>query len=113
MKRSARIIALVLFAALALPVLAWNLDAKNINALIFEREGRILFTLFNAGPGSPEFLCGTGTGAQWFTIAACTDELCAAHVNRMASLLLAAKVSGKRVHVQRTVCAVTEVALKP
>jgi len=113
MKRMAKIWVLALLAAVALPVLAWNLDAKNVNALRFEKSGRILFTLFDTGPGSAEFLCASSSGGQWFYIEACTDELCAAHVNRMASLLLAAKVSGKRVHVQRNACVVTEVALKP
>lgn len=104
---------IVMLLFMALPANAWNLAAKNINALRFEKSGRILFTLFDDGPGSSEFLCGSGSNAQWFYIEACTEAMCAARVNRMASMLLAAKVSGKRVHVQRTNCVVTEVAMKP
>lgn len=94
-------------------VWGWNLPAKNINALQFKKSGVIEFTMFDNGPGSAEFQCGTGPRSQWFYIEACTDALCVARVNRMASMLLAAKVAGKRVHVQRSNCVVTEVALKP
>lgn len=38
---------------------------------------------------------------------------CHKAVDRMASMLLAAKLAGKAVHVQRETCIVTEVALKP
>lgn len=106
---------ILLLTALLLTITAhaWNLPAKNVNALRFEKNGRILFTLFDNGPGSAEFQCGTGANSQWFYIVACTEAMCVSRVNRMASMLLAAKVAGKRVHVQRSNCVVTEVALKP
>jgi hypothetical protein len=98
------------------PVLAWNLPAKHINALRFEKDGAIHFTLFDAGSAGVEFFCkDTGSDRQWLVITACpsVDAGCLSSANRMASMLLAAKVSGKMVHVQRAACEVTEVALKP
>ncbi len=113
MKTEFKIVLVLAVLLAAVPALGWNLAAKNINALIFDKSGKIAFTLFDDGPGSAEFQCGTGAKPQWFYIEACTEALCVARVNRMASMLLAAKVSGKRVHVQRSNCVVTEVALKP
>jgi hypothetical protein len=100
---------------IATPLSAWNLDAKQINALQFFKNGRIEFTLFEAGAVEPEFRCSTGARGQWFFIAACSagDQGCLASTNRMASLLLAAKLARAPVHVQRNNCEVTEVALKP
>ena len=94
---------------------AWNLAAKRVNALEFERTGQVRFTLFNAGASGDEFLCGTGGGRQWFIIAACgrDDTRCQSATNRMSSMLLSAKLAGKRVHVQRAACIVRGVALKP
>ena len=95
--------------------LAWNLDAKNVNALRFEKSGRIQFTLFTQGTAGSEFFCKTGAARQWFVISPCvaSDTQCVAASNRMASMLLSAKLAGTAVHVQRSACAVTEVALKP
>jgi hypothetical protein len=94
---------------------AWNLDAKHINALEFFRDGRITFTLFDAGASGPEFRCAGGV--QWFFVRACgtgvTAAECLASVQRMGSMLLAAKLSGKQVFVERSACEVTRVALKP
>lgn len=94
---------------------AWNLSARGINALSFDKSGKILFTLFDSGMSGPEFLCGTVANRQWFFISACStaDSACLASVNRMASMLLSAKLAGKQVHVQRNGCEVTETALKP
>lgn len=96
--------------------LAWNLDAKYLNALRYQKDGTIYFTLFESGDSGSEFQCkSSGTNRQWFKISACDSETsqCLEAVNRMASTLLAAKLSGKRVHVQRNQCEVSEVALKP
>ncbi len=98
------------------PALSWNLAAKHINALQYTKSGVIEFTLFDEGTNTPEFQCNPeAPRGQWFYISACTDgdEQCLAAVNRMASTLLTAKISGKPVHVQRSGCEVTEVALKP
>jgi hypothetical protein len=94
---------------------AWNLAARGINALEFNKSGKILFTLFENGMSGPEFLCGTGANRQWFFVSACsaTDSACLAGVNRMASMLLSAKLAGKQIHVQRNNCEVTAAALKP
>ena len=110
------IVTLVLMACVSTSsVYAWNLGAKGINALRFEKSGRIYFTLFNKGMSGAEFLCGTGARKQWFFVNACgaTDSACLASVNRMASMLLSAKLAGKLIHVQRNGCEVTETALKP
>jgi hypothetical protein len=73
--------------------------------------------LFNQGSSGAEFLCGAAgtSNNQWFVVAPCVsgDAACLAAVNRMASMLLSAKLAGKPVHVQRNVCDVTEIALKP
>jgi hypothetical protein len=94
---------------------AWNLSARGINALQFEKSGKIVFTLFENGMSGPEFLCGTGANSQWFYVSACSaaDSVCLASVNRMASMLLSAKLAGKQVHVLRNNCEVTAAALKP
>ena len=107
-----------IFAALSIVLLAptaqaWNLDAKYVNALRFEKSGEIVFTLFANGQNGDEFKCQTTR--QWFEISACgaNDQACVESVNRMASMLLAAKMAGRPVHVQRSNCLVTETALKP
>jgi len=100
----------------AVPILAWNLEAKHINALAFYKDGRIRFTLFDSGNSGPEFLCkASGTDRQWLYISPCdpNSSACLSHVDRMASLLLTAKETGRPVHVLRVNCEVTEVALKP
>ncbi len=115
--------------------IAWNLEAMQINALKFKKDGTIQFTLFEPG-SSNEFLCSAGpvdspgSGSQWFMIPACQRQIrgekagrtfvfpedfdkCSASVERMASMLLAAKLAGRPVHVQRNGCRVSEVAMKP
>lgn len=113
--------------------LAWNLSARNINALRFEKDGTILFTLFDSGTSGPEFICDEfrnpgDRGGQWFQITSCNkgkggqnnsaSNTCLSSVDRMAEMLLKAKLEGVPVHVTRTTdpapgCEVTETALKP
>ena len=108
---------LCLFAGLLVfeSATAWNLAAKRVNALEFELTGQVRFTLFDSGATGAEFQCGTGGGAQWFIIAACRrdDARCLSATNRMSSMLLSAKLAGKRVHIKRAACIVRGVALKP
>lgn len=114
MKRVYVLTAVITLLALAAPpALSWNLGARHINALRYEKSGRILFTLFDSGTSGAELQCQTNN--QWFVISACpsNDAGCIASVNRMGSALLAAKLGGRPVHVQRSGCEVTEVALKP
>ena len=107
---------------------AWNLDAKYVNALRFEKDGTIEFTLFESGIGDSEFLCDLtpppgSSGPQWFRISSCAigrgkgnksaGSTCLSSVDRMAEMLLRAKLEGVPVHVQRELCEVTEIALKP
>jgi hypothetical protein len=91
---------------------AWNTAPMSINALEFFKtgladaniNGRIKFTLFESGTRGPEFRCGdTGFFGVWFFIERCApaDSACQANVQRMGSMLLAAKLAGKRVRVQR------------
>ena len=94
----------------------WNTPPKSINALAFAKSGRISFTLFDQGTSGPEFECATaGTDKQWLFVSPCAanDAACLASVGHMASLLLSAKVTARAVHVYRTGCEVTAVALKP
>ena len=94
----------------------WIGPARHVNALSFFKDGRVEFTLFESGTTGNEFHCAPGTTRpQWFVITPCTDQdaSCLASVDRMASMLLAAKLSGKAVHIGWTDCEVTEVALKP
>ena len=109
-------ILLIVLIALSVPApstLAWNLKAMHVNALIFARNGAISFSLFDQERSGAEFTCSPDN--VWFTIRACpgSDAACIAGVNRMASMLLAAKLSGKMVHVERDGCEVIEIALKP
>lgn len=107
------ILAVLLIALLASIAQAWNLDAKYVNALKFDKNGQIFFTLFENGQSGNEFKCQGNQ--QWFEISACgtNGQACVESVNRMASMLLAAKMAGRSVHVQRSNCLVTETALKP
>ncbi|MGB5708148.1 MAG: hypothetical protein WBM41_15110 [Arenicellales bacterium] len=111
---------------------SWNLGAKNINALRFEKDGTILFTLFESGNTGPEYICDItldfgDRGKQWFQISPCdigkgkgnksASPSCLSSVDRMAEMLLKAKLEGVPVHVTRETnpdrCGVTETALKP
>lgn len=115
MKIALRVTLVGLFALLVTPAFGWNLPAKQVNALSYLKSGEIRFTLFSSGSTGSEFLCRTSPNSQWFRISPCGSGSpeCLAAVNRMASTLLAAKLAGKAVHVQRSGCDVTEVALKP
>lgn len=92
---------------------AWNLGAKHINALNFDTDGRVNFTLFESGTSGEEFQCSDI--GPWFVIPACSDSdaTCVRRRDRVASMLLAAKLAGRAIHVERSGCRVSEVALKP
>jgi hypothetical protein len=109
---------------------AWNLEAKYVNALRFQKDGTIQFTLFDSGTSGPEFICDPSIptvpvegGGQWFVIHSCdvgqgqgnnsASSACLSSVDRMAEMLLKAKLQGAPVHVTRDLCTVTETALKP
>jgi len=93
---------------------AWNTPAMNVNALQVEKNGTIRFTLFDSENPNQEFSCGSGE-SKWLVIGPCgaNDLQCMAAVNRMASMLITAKSTRKKVHVQNAACDVTQVALKP
>ena len=116
--------------ASAMSAYAWNLQAGAVNALRFEKDGTILFTLFVSGNSGPEYICDESLpfgdrGKQWFQISSCAigkgkgnnsaSSTCLASVDRMAEMLLKAKFEGVPVYVTRepSQCAVTETALKP
>lgn len=103
-------LAIMLLASIAQ---AWNLNAMYVNALRFDKNGQIFFTLFEKGQSGNEFKCQGNQ--QWFKISVCgaNDQACIESVNRMASMLLAAKMAGRSVHVQQNNCLVTETALQP
>ena len=133
MKRNfVAVTASLIVLSLATTSFAWNLGAKYVNALRFEKDGTILFTLFDSGLGGPEYICDitlppADRGGQWFQISPCdvgqgkgnesASSTCLSSVDRMAELLLKAKLERVSVHVTREVnpdrCGVTEVALKP
>jgi len=133
MRKSVIAVAISLIAlSLATTSLAWNLGAKYVNALRFEKDGTILFTMFNTGTGGPEYVCDESIpagdrGKHWFQISSCSigngkgnnsaSSSCLSSVDRMAEMLLRAKIEGIPVHVTRETgparCGVTEVALKP
>ena len=105
---------LLVLALVSAPAHAWNLDAKHINALSFNVDGSIKFTLFENGRSGPEFMCLSDT--PWFRIQNCSQSdpaSCIAYTDRVADMLMNAKLSGKAVHLQQTRCRVFEVALKP
>lgn len=126
------IMSIILLAG-ATSVFAWNLGARNVNALRFEKDGTILFTLFESGTSGPEFICDEflplgDKGGQWFQITSCdkgkgehnksASNTCLSSVDRMAEMLLKAKSAGIPVHVTRKTdptlgCEVSETALKP
>lgn len=111
---SARVaIAGLVFVLAATPAVGWNLGAKHVNALIYRKDGSIRFTLFDEGAAGEEFRCSGRD--PWLQITACpaNAEICRDAVQRMGSALLAAKLAGRPVHVKRSECDVTEIALKP
>ena len=127
----ATIISIVVLTA-ATAAFAWNLSAKHVNALRFEKDGTILFTMFATGTGGPEYVCDESIpagdrGKHWFQISSCSigngkgnnsaSSSCLSSVDRMAEMLLRAKIEGIPVHVTRVTgpdrCGVTETALKP
>lgn len=122
----------ILVLASSTAAFAWNLSAKYVNALRFEKDGTILFTLFDAGTSGPEYICDEtlplgDRGGQWFQISPCdigrgkgnnsASSTCLSSVDRMAEMLLKAKLMGAPIHVTRETnpfrCGVTETALKP
>ena len=128
---SAMVASIILLVSSA-SAFAWNLNARHINALRFEKDGTILFTLFDSGVSGPEFICDEtldfgDRGKQWFQISSCdigkgkgnnsASSTCLSSVDRMAEMLLKAKLEGVPVHVTRETdpdgCGVTETALKP
>ena len=131
---SATVASIILLAS-STSAFAWNLEARYINALRFEKGGTILFTLFDSGVSGPEFICDEtldfgDRGKQWFQISSCNkgkgskgkdnnsaSSTCLSSVDRMAEMLLKAKLEGVPVHVTRETnpfgCGVTETALKP
>ena len=112
--------------AMSTSAFAFNLGARYVNALRFQKDGTIQFTLFDSGTDGDEFICDPDIptvpvegGGQWFVIASCGQgsssavSNCLSSVDRMAEMLLKAKLEGVPVHVTRDLCAVTETALKP
>ena len=122
----------IVLLALSTSAFAWNLGARNVNALRFEKDGTILFTLFDSGTSGPEYICDItlpsgDRGKVWFQISSCdigqgkgnksASSTCISSVDRMAEMLLKAKLGGVPIHVTRETnpdrCGVTETALKP
>ncbi len=91
---------------------AWNLGAKEVDVVRVEKSGKVSFTLRELGDGNQVFSCEADT--SWFYISPCSsdDPVCVAAVDRMASTLVAARLAGEPVSVERANCAVTEVALR-
>ena len=102
---------------------SWNLGAMYIEALNFNDDGSIHFTLLHPDPNIYEFKCDVNETDPWFVIESCdvgngasnksASPTCTASVERMADMLLTAKVNRIPVHVQNDDCAVRQVALKP
>ncbi len=105
------------------PAWGWNLRELYIEALQFRDDGTIRFTLLDPRPDIYEFKCDVNGVSPWFQIDSCdigngkgnksASPTCTASVERMADMLLTAKVNRIPVHVQRDECTVREVALKP
>ena len=125
MKKTALLLGCLVMMGSSLQAYSWNLEAKNINALRFIKDGTIRFTLFDAGDSGPEYICNQDDveEGQWLFITSCNkgkgkgnksaSPNCIASVDRMASMLLEAKTSGRSIHVEVDSCKVREVALKP
>ena len=104
--------------------MAWNEGAMYIEALQFRDDGTIRFTLLDPDPEVYEFECDPSlTRPVWFEIPSCdvgkgkgnksASPSCLANQSRMGDMLLQAKLFSVPVHVQRDLCTVSEVALKP
>ena len=104
--------------------MAWNTGAMFIEALQFRDDCTIQFTLLDPDPNFYEFECDPSlTRPVWFEIPSCdigngkgnksASPSCIANQSRMGDMLLQAKLFSVPVHVQRDLCMVSEVALKP
>lgn len=104
----------LIFSFLMLPTfaLAWNLDAMHVSAVDYGSDGTVRFTLRPDPAVNADFMCTASS--QWFIINRCApnDMLCHAGVNRMSSLLLAAKLGNRPVHVFRSNCSVSSVVMR-
>lgn len=104
-------------------VLAWNTPAMKVEALLFHEDGTIEFTLLDPDPTRYEFVCDLSTNSVFLRIDPCdvgvgngkkaTNPNCNVAVDRMAELLLRAKVEQIPVHVFREDCKVVQTSLKP
>lgn len=91
---------------------AWNTGGYLVNWIQYEKNGVIEFTLYDSGDSGSSFQCNAAGNVR-LRIEPCgsAGAECVAAVNRMATTLLTSKVSGKPVHIQNNVCAVTQVAI--
>jgi hypothetical protein len=104
-------------------VSAWNTPAMKVEALLFHEDGTIEFTLLDPDPAHYEFVCDLGTNSVFLKIDPCdigvgngkkaTNPNCNVAVDRMAELLLRAKIEQIPVHVFREDCKVVQTSLKP
>ena len=105
------------------PQQTWNPERYARNARFVADLGAPVLDLLDPRPGIYEFKCDVNGISPWFQIDSCdigngkgnksASPTCTASVERMADMLLTAKVNRIPVHVQRDDCAVSEVALKP
>lgn len=105
---------LLVLALVSAPAHAWNQKARYISALSFDVNGKIKFTLFENGKSGAEQMCRTDD--PWFDVQGCTSPnatSCVDYADRIANMLMNAKLAGKAVHVHQVTCTVFEVALKP
>lgn len=118
------LIATALMLAYSASAVAWNTGAMYIEALQFRDDGTIRFTLLDPDPEVYEFKCDESLARPvWFEIPSCdigqgkgnksASPSCLANQSRMGDMLLQAKLFSVPVHVQRDLCMVSEVALKP
>ncbi len=87
---------------------------KYISRLLFSLAGEIEFTLYNVDRSGGEFKCLNNS--VFFIVDACSpsSSACLSAKNRIASMLLAANVSNRKIEViKRQNCAVHSINLSP
>ena len=101
------------------PVAVISDGTKYINTLTLEQGGRIKFSLYKYGQSGALQNCNNEPPVEMFSIKECTSSnleykaICIAHNDRLANLLIQAKMANRAIHIKNTQCTVTAVSLKP
>ena len=101
-----------IFFFLTSSVYGWNYGPKYVKTLNYRNTGLIWFSLIDDRGNLAR--CKTGARSQWWIIEPCNvdNRQCQLSTDRIAAMLLAAKLSGSQVYLKRSGCNVTETSIR-